>query len=426
MMPRAPLLRVFVPLVWMTCLGLVGCDHDAPAETDLAIAPDLATVADDLAPLDADAPDAAVEVDAAIADLVTLDQTPPLDLAPSPDLVALPDLAPLLCGSDVVDVATDPANCGACGHVCGCGSTTCSNGVCVPTTIATGLSAPYALALDGTTLYFGTDTDAKLWTLPTAGGVDPTLNRSGLSTVRGIVFGGSTIYLTRLFANTISFGAKDGGGAIASFSGQIEQTATGIAIDGTRLYWANYGNGSEQGAIRSGPLSNGLLTSNVVAAPQNGAERVALDADYVYWTSSIAGTVSRFPLVHDNTSTVTTIASGQAQPFAIAVDSGFVYWTNRADGTVRRKPKDGSAGGDAIATGQTTPSFLVIDTSYAYFTDFAAGAVRRVPLAGGETPTNLATLLNNPVMLTQDATCLYATVAAGNVASAGSIVKIGK
>jgi len=51
---------------------------------------------------------------------------------------------------------------------------------------------------------------------------------------------------------------------------------------------------------------------------------------------------------------VTTLFSGQAQPWGVAVDSGHIYWTNSGDGTIKEAPLTGGPV-TTLVTGQPSP-----------------------------------------------------------------------
>jgi hypothetical protein len=99
---------------------------------------------------------------------------------------------------------TDANSCGACGHVCGCGSTSCTAGVCDAYEIASNQVAPVELALHGDQLYWGTDGSAgandTVSTAPVAGGTAGVLfpNRTA---VRGFAFDATRIYFSRFVFN---------------------------------------------------------------------------------------------------------------------------------------------------------------------------------------------------------------------------------
>jgi sugar lactone lactonase YvrE len=59
-----------------------------------------------------------------------------------------------------------------------------------------------------------------------------------------------------------------------------------------------------------------------------------IDADYVYWTNTVGGTVAR---VRKTGGTVAPIASALSAPFGIAVDADGVFVSVR-DGIIRIPP----------------------------------------------------------------------------------------
>lgn len=98
-----------------------------------------------------------------------------------------------------------------------------------------------------------------------------------------------------------------------------------IAVDGTYVFWTDYGSGAVMRAFADG---SGATT---IATGQNGPVNIALDGEWVYFTNYNAGQVVRVPKTGG---TATTIASGQSVPYGITAHAGCVYWTNQGDGSV--------------------------------------------------------------------------------------------
>ena len=100
---------------------------------------------------------------------------------------------------------------------------------------------------------------------------------------------------------------------------------------------------------------------------------------------------------------LTTLASGQAEPFGIALDSNFVYWTNYYDGTVMKVPVGGGTP-TAVETGQGHPEGLAVDATNVYWT--SATNVLGAPLGGG-TVTTLASAQDGPWAVTSNGASLF-------------------
>jgi hypothetical protein len=61
----------------------------------------------------------------------------------------------------------------------------------------------------------------------------------------------------------------------------------GIAVDGTNVYWTNYGDGT----VMKVPAGGG--TPTILAAGQSGPNSIAVGATSVCWTNYDDGTVAR-------------------------------------------------------------------------------------------------------------------------------------
>jgi hypothetical protein len=70
-------------------------------------------------------------------------------------------------------------------------------------------------------------------------------------------------------------------------------------------------------------------------AVDDSPNRIAVDDEYVYWTSNVAsaGTVKRAPVGGGPT---VTLATGQANPTGITVDRDAVYWADNGNGTIMK------------------------------------------------------------------------------------------
>jgi serine/threonine-protein kinase len=118
--------------------------------------------------------------------------------------------------------------------------------------------------------------------------------------------------------------------------------------------------------------------------------------------------------------TMTTLASGQYNPYGLAIDGANVYWIAVGNGTTVRgsvlKCAIGGCGGapTAIATNLDRPQTLAIDGSYVYWTDAADGAIFKCPLTGCVgAPTTVASGQTSPLGIAVDGASLYWTNYAG-------------
>lgn len=319
-----------------------------------------------------------------------------------------------LCGDTCRDLSTDVNSCGACGHVCGCGSTSCTAGVCDAHEIASNQDGPVELALQDGNLYWGNDGGAKgpsvanISTAPVSGCTARVLfpNRTA---VRGFAFDATQIYFSRFVFNIVE-SCVLGGSCSGNFTNAQESGAAGIATDATTVYWATY----NTGFLRTSPLGDRGTGSTLVMG-ETRPDGVALDATSLYWTTNTptGGTVRK---VAKTGGTPATLADTQANPHRIAVAGGFVYWTDQGDGTantgsVHRVPVDGGAI-TTYADHQPSPYAIAVDDRYVYWTDQGTGqsdgAVMRAPLAGGA-PMAVVVHEANPTGLAISSSCLYFT-----------------
>src|SRR5579885_2418462 len=93
------------------------------------------------------------------------------------------------------------------------------------------------------------------------------------------------------------------------------------------------------GAMGCG-TQNGNVTTNVVtlASGQGGPFGIAVDGTSVYWVNFGDGGVMKASL---GGGTPVTLASGQGAPVSIVVDGTNAYWTSTTDGTAMKVPLGG-------------------------------------------------------------------------------------
>jgi hypothetical protein len=386
-------------------------------------------------PGDAAAPDAREDsgiVDAApeaLEDTGTSNLFPDADAAPltNPDgsCISAASMLDGGCG----DPQTDPHNCGGCGHDCDGGA--CVSGACAPlpaNTLATGLYAPSAIAVDANAVYW------LDWGTPVGGGgkippiyagaqvlscakggcgngptalatMSPTSGLESPFVPSAMAMDIASVYWPR--GGDVVSCAKGGCGCNPGLVGSVGDV-TAIGLSPSMLYVAQYALGQLAMCPLPGCSSVTITASHVV-----GADGIALDTTYVYWVDS-NGEMLRCPLSGCNGAPQSlwrgAPGSTQAGTVGIAVDATNVYWTNAQPftyGSVMQCAKEACAGTlVTLAAGRDEPRGIAVDGTNVYWTD--AAGLQRCTLGGcGGMPTTLASSAGPALAL--DATHVYFT-----------------
>jgi hypothetical protein len=159
-----------------------------------------------------------------------------------------------------------------------------SDGTDTPVTLASGQGYPGMIAVDGTYVYWTTQSDG-------------------------------TVMKVR----------ADGTDGAPTTLASVQSNPWGIAVDATNVYWTNEGNGEVwQLAL------DGLSPAIRLASGQNSPQEMAVDGTNVYWTNWYGQTVMAVAI---GGGIPLTLASGQPNANCIAVDATSVYWTNYYSGS---------------------------------------------------------------------------------------------
>jgi hypothetical protein len=209
--------------------------------------------------------------------------------------------------------------------------------------------------------------------------------------------------------------------------------ATGVAVDGSHIYWAD----PEAGAIGRAELGGGNPEAEFIGGIGKPKD-VAVDAEHIYWTNPGSGaagegTIGRAKLGAGGAEEIEAeFIKGADDPQGIAVDSSHIYWVNaglKPEGFVARANLDGTAAEPEFihfATGD-----VVVNASKIYFsrTNGTDGFIREANLDGSKSE-NLVTVTGaggSPEGLALDGSHLYwtnpATSAIGRSSLTGASVE---
>jgi hypothetical protein len=239
------------------------------------------------------------------------------------------------CGGKCVDVKADDAkNCGVCGRSC-LGTATCKAGACVPEVMAQNEVAPYALADDGTNLYWVSPAVKEGTFIPhmrrvakaSAGGSAQDAFSSTIVRARSLAFGGGKLFWGDLGASPtdnnqrlVSAAPTDLGPALVEAA---QLNVQHVALAGGKVYWTVVNSSAVRGKAADG---TGAVVPNVLG--QDSIGWLAVDDEAKpYWLAGVSREVRRLAASPANTGEkVADSASG----VAVELAGGRVYWADGA------------------------------------------------------------------------------------------------
>jgi hypothetical protein len=235
------------------------------------------------------------------------------------------------------------------GTVKSCSVSGCGAGANV---IASGLTNPKGIAVDGTNVYFGTDTFSSvgggIWYCPLAGcgQMAPTMLAPAVIPEQ-LAVDQTYVYWVDSDVNSVNRVAKtgaipdggvDGGSPYALYSGSPLSIPTFCAVDGASIYVGDL----SQNVFRL-PLAGG--TPVAIAVGNNGGScPVVLDPNDVYYVTG--GDICRASKTSTDGGPAIATGIRQVVGLAIDLDAGNVYWVNAGtlmanDGTLGKVGVDG-------------------------------------------------------------------------------------
>jgi sugar lactone lactonase YvrE len=155
------------------------------------------------------------------------------------------------------------------------------------TTLASNLSEPYGVAVDTSSIYWPEGGSGTIKKIPLDGGIVTTL-ATGANRPYGIVIDAANVYWTENNAGTVKRVPLNGGAVTTLANSYGIGQASAMAVDGTYVYWSEYGN---PGSIRKVALVGGQ--SIKLAENLNYPFGIAVDNTAIYWVENASGLVRK-------------------------------------------------------------------------------------------------------------------------------------
>ena len=312
-----------------------------------------------------------------------------------------------MCGTTCVNLSTDAANCGSCGHSCGSGAT-CSAGQCQPAVLASSLgSYSFVFGVDASYVYYNNCSSFYACTpsrIPLAGGTATTLTSLSASGI-GVI--GNTLLLfqnqvasfvcdvgtscavtsSTRFADGLFAGFKTPSPtyfSLTSYSNATTEITTWYTASNTAqspFYWsyagASLGNFAQVGNAVYFSVGNSAGTSysiwGTVGFPASATLQLAggitssptvvdANAKSLIYQDTNTNSFYRVPLPGGmGTAAPQILAVAQATKF-ITEDANRIYWFD-STGNVNRCLAPTCTGNTVIATGQILGSYFSANSS---------------------------------------------------------------
>lgn len=197
-------------------------------------------------------------------------------------------------------------------------------------------------------------------------------------------------------------------GATSLQLASVTSESGGIAVTGSDVYWAAFGSdGPADGVIAGVPIGGGAVTT--VATGQGDPYAVTADSTGLYWANqnqcSTPTTCSTaiVSLPFGGGTPLVLASALTSAPEVIAVDASNVYW-GTGDGRVMMVPKGGGTP-TQLAYYETSVVDLVVGGSFVYWAT-NGGDVIQTPTGGGAS-TAIVVGIDSILGLALDSTSLY-------------------
>lgn len=266
-----------------------------------------------------------------------------------------------------------------------------------PVTIASGQASPYAIALDGTDLFWSTEGDSAVWRMPTSGGT-PQQVYSGSAPSHAIALDASFLYVA-MAGNSPPYPLQKiprSGGTPTP----IAQTGSvaALATDGSAAYWTE----DTAGRVVSVPVAGGTPTPLALALSSPAG--IAVDGSNFYWAEYGGGRVMQEP---KPAGTPFNLGIYQG-PWGVQALGGYVYWIEKNGGNLCRA-MSGNPIPQVLTGGLVSAQYVATDGSTAYWAERTGGTIGGVSIGSSPSITLYATAQQDPLQLAFDTTYIYWT-----------------
>lgn len=307
-----------------------------------------------------------------------------------------------------------------------------------PCALASGLSAPNSIAVDGDSVYWTSQVlggvfkcaldgcnNAPTQLVSAPGDSQNNYKSSGIVVTSGLVYwpGDGTLFgcSAQQCPAPITVWPQGSG---PGFVPPIVALTSGAG----RLYWVWAGAlGSYLRDVAIGDLDGSVRVPGLSANfPSPGPFGIAVNSGGVY---SQDGPVAPYNIVvyPFDGGAPSTLATEDAGSLTLTADSTSVYWT--IGSSIVKAPAHGGAPPVVVVSGYVVlPQDLVVDGTTLYWTDQGAGggSVSKCPTSGCTQPTVLASGQNHPYALVVDQTSVYWTNQGTNAGNDGAVMKAQK
>ncbi len=173
--------------------------------------------------------------------------------------------------------------------------------------------------------------------------------------------------------NWIARATNAGGSVTAPFIPSTREV-TGMASDGSHLYWSRWAGGIWRANL------DGSDPVELIATP-SGAGSLATDGTYFYWSVPNEPRISRARVDGSDVEPDFVLLEDGAWPAGVTTDGAYVYWTDNGLGRIGRIRTDGSGRQDQFIENVGYPNGITVAGGYLYWAngdsaDYGLGRAR--------------------------------------------------